>query len=233
MINNFDPNISITLQLIRLHRKTVKTPYFIRVIFSWFKKNLTGSCGVFLRFSNKRKETFKPNQTLENLIDNWSGKPKIIYMSGDYEDPIYHPKHDKIHTLSKGFFSNPLMYYQLMFHELGHSTMHPKRMNREVFHTINEDLTQEEMDFIEAEEELLVTYFSIKSCLISNPDIKQLNQIMWFNSNIFSKFVEVICEQNSEYNFKDLEDEADRLIDYMLNQINKDEKTNYNSYESV
>lgn len=219
MTQDFDYSKSITSQLISIHRDTVKKPYFIRATLSFFKRKFFGSCGVFLKHSNRRKKNFVNNEILEGYINKWRNKPEIIYIYG-YEDPIYYPKYDKILTLSKGFFLTPLMYYQLMFHELGHSTMHPKRMNREAYKIISDDLPEEEEMFMEAEEEILVTFFSIKVCMLSTPPIDELNKIMWFNSNIFSKFADIICEIDPTYNFKLLEDQADDLVEYMLKQIN-------------
>lgn len=197
----------------------MKTPYLIRLVFSFVRRKFLGKYGIFLWYSKKRENKFVDNYYLEDVLTSWENKPKINFNTTNYEDAVYCSDIDEIDTLSKGYFTNSLMYYQLLFHELGHSTMHITRMNRPIRQLHDASyLSVDEKEFLIAEEEILVSIFSIKLCASSNPPIKELNQIMWYNSNIFSKFAETICDFQPDYDFMNLEFQANKMLKYVLNK---------------
>lgn len=66
----------------------------------------------------------------ENIIENCNNKPKIIH---DYANAYYSPVEDCIAIPRKSQFLSNEEYYSTYFHELVHSTGHPKRLNRSLF----------------------------------------------------------------------------------------------------
>lgn len=63
----------------------------------------------------------------EKLIEGYINKPKI-YFGGD--EAHYDLKDDSIKLPEKGKFESSEAYYETLFHELNHSTGHPKRLHR-------------------------------------------------------------------------------------------------------
>ena len=64
----------------------------------------------------------------DKIITNFKGKPSILH-SGT--EAFYSPKSDSIQIPTKETFLNSELYYSTLFHELGHSTGHEKRLNRD------------------------------------------------------------------------------------------------------
>ena len=65
----------------------------------------------------------------ESIIEGYENRPDIHY--SDKEDRAYYaPMADMISVPDKKYFKNSSAFYRTLFHELGHSTGHPKRLNR-------------------------------------------------------------------------------------------------------
>lgn len=73
------------------------------------------------------KLDFKPIQECETIVNNWFGKPPIKHGGNR---ACYFPFLDKINMPAKENFHSEQEYYSTLFHELGHSTGHIKRLNR-------------------------------------------------------------------------------------------------------
>ncbi len=70
------------------------------------------------------------NSRVENLLQYWSDKESEIIYGGD--EAFYNEKTDKIYSPRKEQFVNLPEYYSTVLHELGHSTGHEKRLNRDL-----------------------------------------------------------------------------------------------------
>jgi antirestriction protein ArdC len=70
----------------------------------------------------------KPIQRCETVIEQMPNKPKIECNGGN--EAFYRPATDSIHLPSKIAFILGEKYYATLFHEIVHSTGHPKRLNR-------------------------------------------------------------------------------------------------------
>ncbi len=65
----------------------------------------------------------------EQIISGYKGKPEI-YFEDSIVSPSYSPVADVITMPSENQYSTPEDFYRILFHEYGHSTGHPKRLNR-------------------------------------------------------------------------------------------------------
>lgn len=65
-------------------------------------------------------------EACENILNDYTDCPEIL--TG--YNPVYMPTKDKIGMPIKSDFQNLVHYYAALFHEMGHSTMHPTRLDR-------------------------------------------------------------------------------------------------------
>lgn len=70
----------------------------------------------------------QPVAACEQVLANWSDKPKITHMQ---QRAYYSPLMDYVNMPKPESFLSAPEYYATLFHELGHSTGHPRRLNRE------------------------------------------------------------------------------------------------------
>ena len=69
-------------------------------------------------------------ETVEKLLEYWNlNEAKIIYGSGQ---AFYRPKTDEIHLPNREKFFSMQEFYSTALHELGHSTGHKTRLNRDL-----------------------------------------------------------------------------------------------------
>lgn len=68
-----------------------------------------------------------PISTCEGIVGGMPEKPEIRYMENI---AYYHPEEDYINMPDIEYFIDSKAYYSTLFHELIHSTGHPKRLNR-------------------------------------------------------------------------------------------------------
>lgn len=74
-----------------------------------------------------RSPDFKPIEACEELVAAYKGRPRIL-PGGTVA--CYSPTNDTVRTPTPQQFDSPEAYYATLFHELGHSTGHPNRLNR-------------------------------------------------------------------------------------------------------
>ena len=80
------------------------------------------------RFSpvpGEHTEIKEPQAVLDGYLANG---PRLVHVAGDRAD--YHPAADTIRLPLRAQFATPEGYYATAFHEAGHSTGHPARLNR-------------------------------------------------------------------------------------------------------
>ena len=79
------------------------------------------------------KKTINPNdrvERVENLLDFWSdNEAKIVYGG---QEAYYRISADEIHLPERNKFFSMQEFYSTALHELGHSTGHASRLNREI-----------------------------------------------------------------------------------------------------
>lgn len=71
---------------------------------------------------------FNDIHTAKEIVDNMPQRPSINHIGQDRA--FYNPKKDKIVMPKKEQFDSEENYYQVLFHELSHSTGHQDRLNR-------------------------------------------------------------------------------------------------------
>jgi antirestriction protein ArdC len=78
--------------------------------------------------SKLKKVEHNPIEEAEKIIAEYKDAPKIV--QDDPGTAYYITAEDLINVPEKGFFHNIHDYYSTLFHEIIHSTGHPKRLNR-------------------------------------------------------------------------------------------------------
>ncbi|MBK1857788.1 ArdC family protein [Cerasicoccus arenae] len=71
--------------------------------------------------------TFSPIEAAETILAGWLDAPKIDH---GFKKAAWNPGNDTIIMPSRNQFESPDEYYSTLFHELGHATGHPKRLDR-------------------------------------------------------------------------------------------------------
>jgi antirestriction protein ArdC len=82
--------------------------------------------GRFYPAPGEHSQIAEPQAVLDGYLAR--GSPKMVHVAGDRAD--YHPATDTIRLPSRAQFRTPEGYYATAFHEAGHSTGHPARLNR-------------------------------------------------------------------------------------------------------
>ncbi|MDI3519245.1 MAG: hypothetical protein PWQ34_1392 [Caldanaerobacter sp.] len=78
--------------------------------------------------SKLKKVEHNPLQEAEKIIAGYKDAPKITHDNPN--EAYYNAAKDLINIPDKGFFYDIHEYYSTLFHEIIHSTGHPKRLNR-------------------------------------------------------------------------------------------------------
>jgi antirestriction protein ArdC len=79
----------------------------------------------FYPAAGDHSEISQPQAVLDGYL---SRGPKLVHVAGDRAS--YHPATDTIRLPRRSQFGTPEDYYATAFHEAGHSTGHPSRLNR-------------------------------------------------------------------------------------------------------
>ena len=108
-----------------------------------------------IEWERKKKEV-NPIKECENIVSAYKDCPKIEYGGGR---AAYNNKHDLIKMPIKTAFDNMECFYSTLFHEMGHSTGHEKRIDR-VGVTDNQGMESENY----SKEELIAEFTSAFLC---------------------------------------------------------------------
>ncbi len=71
---------------------------------------------------------FEPIQACQHVIDSMPNRPTIDH--DNERQAYYRPSTDSVHMPDRKHFENESAYYNVLFHELGHSTGHESRLSR-------------------------------------------------------------------------------------------------------
>lgn len=100
----------------------------------WFRKYYRVFNGdVIDGIPAREKATLDPsqiNERAESLLEFWSENESPIIYGGD--EAFYRRSTDEIHSPPRESFKNLHEFYGTVFHEMGHSTGHEKRLNRDL-----------------------------------------------------------------------------------------------------
>jgi len=117
--------------------KEKKIP-FMRYYRVWNLEQTEG-CKIPKHAEIEVKEYVDPIESCEKIIRNCRNIPPIIYG----KTPHYNKSTDTIGMPKIEQFQSPEFFYSTLFHELGHSTMHMSRLNREGLSYALEELVAE------------------------------------------------------------------------------------------
>ena len=77
------------------------------------------------------------NDRAEAVIDYWDKFEACIFYGGN--QAVYVPERDEIHVPDRASFFNMNEFYATLLHEMGHSTGHEKRLNRDIRNTFGSE----------------------------------------------------------------------------------------------
>ena len=83
---------------------------------------------------NQDQLDFRPIEKAEQLLKGFTDAPKVIQKQ---QRAFYNKFDDLINMPRKASFNSVDEYYSTLFHELGHSTGHERRLNRKTLNEIN------------------------------------------------------------------------------------------------
>ncbi|MCD4744067.1 MAG: ssDNA-binding domain-containing protein [Desulfobacteraceae bacterium] len=101
--------------------------------------NLEQTEGIETTEETKTVFNNDPIENCEKIVFEYSDKPEIIHG----QNPHYNLTTDKIGLPYLKSFQGSEEYYSTLFHEMGHSTRHPSRLNREKTSRAKEELVAE------------------------------------------------------------------------------------------
>lgn len=81
--------------------------------------------------ADEKELEFEPIEYCEYIITNMQKRPEIVH--DNERRAYYRPSTDTVHLPDRKHFDNESGYYQVMFHELGHSTGSENRLGRKDF----------------------------------------------------------------------------------------------------
>lgn len=99
-------------------------------IFRFYKVYEVSQCEGVNRKTQLEQYNHDPIQKAEEIVQKYKDRPEITYHPSR---AFYRPSQDIIGMPSMSQFEKPEEYYSTLFHELVHSTGHPKRLNRKGF----------------------------------------------------------------------------------------------------
>ena len=85
----------------------------------------------WLPVTSEDQEGFEPLEEAQAILDGYlqGFEPPSYHLNGN-DKAYYMPFDDSVHMPDPKSFQSPSKYYATSFHELGHSTGHPKRLRR-------------------------------------------------------------------------------------------------------
>ena len=99
--------------------------------------NVFSICDTTLEYEKGEKGGISPDSRViecDEIVDGWEDKPRIVHslpsMAG--ASGCYTPGTDTITIPTISCFTAPAFYYGTLFHEMVHSTGHPKRLDRKL-----------------------------------------------------------------------------------------------------
>ena len=91
----------------------------------------------------KPKADHEPIGAAEAIVADYQNPPSITHGGSQ---AFYSPMSDKVTVPNMGDFDSPEHYYSTLFHEMGHSTGHKSRLDRDIMNSFgNEKYSREEL----------------------------------------------------------------------------------------
>jgi antirestriction protein ArdC len=151
---------------------------------------------------------FNPIEACEEIVNHMPNKPKVISAREAYYNRI----EDVIGMPAQNAFISPEERYSTLFHELGHSTGHPKRLNRENKYEKAgfEDVYSNEELVAEISSSILCAYAGISPRTIQNQAayiqhwlkrLKDDKRLIVAASSLAQKAADYIMHQPGEVNY--------------------------------
>lgn len=154
-----------------------------------------------------KKGTLKehdPIKEAEGIIQGMPKPPRIVFQG----NPAYSVATDSVMMPPLGAWDIPMDYYSTMFHELSHSTMHPKRLNRfRVSPTRNTASYYQEEIVAEMGAAMLSAYAGISPAVVQE------------NASYIKHYVDLIKEQPNVVIRAG--QQAQKAVDYILDELPK------------
>lgn len=101
--------------------------YFYRKLYSVF--NVAQIEDIDFSEFKSEAASFEPHKKAQEIVDGYKGAPPILH--GGVR-AFYHPKKDEVTLPTADRFHSTGGYFEVLYHELGHSTAHPGRLGRPI-----------------------------------------------------------------------------------------------------
>ncbi len=165
-----------------------------------------------------QKEDFTPNMEAQTLVDSFLENVDGLSLDHHGNDRAYYsPKHDSISVPAKTYFHSSHDYYSTIFHEIGHSTGHEKRLNRDGIAKITSHARGEAYSFEELVAELTAAYL----CSLTGID----NQVKVDQSAAYIKSWLKVLKDDKALIWKAAA-QAQKAVDFILETANLDQVSN-------
>lgn len=187
--------------------KEIKKSFILRY-YQVFEIN-TQCEGIESKFKEIELKEFNQIDECEKIVNGYLDKPDIFHQG---DSACYKPFVDEIHMPIKESFNSSQEYYSTLFHEMIHSTLHEKRLNRKFGKTFGDD----EYAFEELVAEIGASYLN-NMCRIENKTFD--NSIAYLQGWIARL-------KNDKTMIVKASALSQRATDYILGVSNKDEVPN-------
>lgn len=151
-----------------------------------------------------KKAEWEVSQAAEAAIAA-SGVP---FFHDQADNAFYTPSRDQIHTPPRSAFKTPADYYEVALHELGHATVHPSRLNRDLSGGFGSTSYARE----ELRAQMCSLYLSAELGLPFNPDRHAAYQASWLDAL-----------KNDKNEFFRAARDAESMADYVIDLSHKKE----------
>ncbi len=159
--NNLGKNAGVPIEYFELRDKLTKKPfdkhtldgmttdekqeYFDENVFPLRKYYMVFNGDIIDGIPERERHELDPsgiNERAERLLQYWSENESEFIYGGD--EAFYRRTTDKVHMPERKQFKNMPEFYYTSFHEMGHSTGHPTRLNRKMGERFGSDEYAEE-----------------------------------------------------------------------------------------
>jgi len=151
-------------------KSNLKTRFLLTYYNVFNVEQCEGLGQAFYQRNKQTESKFNQVETAEKILNNCG--VQIQYK--DQNRAFYSPGLDLISLPNLAQFKSESGYYETVFHELGHSTGHPSRLNRKLFNLFGDE------DY--AREELTAEMCSVFVCSLCGIDFKIKNSAAYIDS---------------------------------------------------
>lgn len=116
----------------KLDKKRIPVLKYYNVFHVDDIENIDKTKSIFQEHEPEIRKAFKPEEEAEGIINEYLNREKIEFYQDGKPEAYYSPSRDMIHIPNDNLFKKSNGFYSTIFHEMGHSTGHKKRLDRDM-----------------------------------------------------------------------------------------------------